>query len=370
MSIDTIYRSFLAYLAESGIAAVLSHYTGVACAFSGGADSALLLTLLHRYCQENEYPLTAVHIHHGIRGESADSDAVFSEIFCRERNIPFQLCRVDVPRYAAEHHCGIEEGARILRYRAIENAVPDSYAIAIAHNATDQVETVLFHLCRGSGLDGLCGISPVRGRIVRPLLFLPSDEIRTICKTEHIPLVVDETNLTNDCTRNYIRHEIVPRPGGYRFLVDRDLFTFTKDRVTTANEVIFYPTGEGSWENERYFLTLTRTSRENQEKRIDMRENIYKKSMQERIDFAKIKGVLRVRTRTEGDTIRYGGMTRRVKKLFSDRKLPLAVRDTLPILLDDDGIFWLPGFPLRDGLSVSNDFAADEILLCLWEKAF
>ena len=92
--------------------------------------------------------------------------------------------------------------------------------------------------------------------------------------------------------------------------------------------------------------------------------------MQQRIDFAKIKGVPRVRTRTEGDTIRYGGMTRRVKKLFSDRKLPLAVRDTLPILLDDDGIFWLPGFPPRDGMEVPDDSTTDAIALCLWEKAF
>lgn len=461
MSIDTVYRSFCNYLTGSGIAGVLSRCDGVACAFSGGADSALLLTLLRRYCAENDCPLTALHVHHGIRGEAADADAAFSETFCGERNIPFRLCRVDVPQYIAEHHCGLEEGARILRYRAIENAVPEKYAIATAHNATDQVETVLFHLCRGSGIDGLCGISPVRGRIVRPLLFLPSDEIRAVCAAERIPYVVDETNLTNDCTRNYIRHEIVPRlekvhpgvenavrqmaeliredsrvlagiadevltgdpgradllalsegirsrvlrtmyekasgrtelarrhidamtellrggrvngalslPGGICFRLERDSVTFTKERDAVVNETVFYPSGEGIWENERYFLTLTRASQKNQENRAAARENIYKISMQQRIDFAKIKGVPRVRTRTEGDTIRYGGMTRRVKKLFSDRKLPLIVRNTLPILLDDDGILWLPGFPPRDGTGVPNDSPADAMVLCLWEKHF
>lgn len=461
MSIDTVYRSFCVYLTESGIAQVFSRCDGVACAFSGGADSALLLTLLRRYCLENGYPLTAIHVHHGIRGRTADSDAAFCEAFCAARNIPFRLCCVDVPQYTAEHHCGMEEGARILRYEAIENAVPEAYAIATAHNATDQVETVLFHLCRGSGLDGICGISPVRGRIVRPLLFLPSDEIRDVCAAESIPYVVDETNLTNDCTRNYIRHEIVPRlervhpgvenavrqmtelvredmrvldgiadevlakapgradlialpegirsrvlrtmykrasgrtelarchidsvtalmksgrtngvlslPGEICFRLDREYVTFTQEQTVAANEPVFYPSGEGIWENERYFLTLTRTSQKNQGKRVDIRENIYKISMQQRIDFAKIKGVPRVRTRAEGDTIRYGGMTRRVKKLFSDRKLPLAVRDTLPILLDDDGIFWLPGFPPRDGMEVPDDSTTDVIVLCLWEKAF
>lgn len=461
MSIDTLFRSFCFYLTGAGIVNVLSHCNGVACAFSGGADSALLLTLLKRYCDENDYPLMALHVHHGIRGKKADADAAFSAAFCEERSIPFQLCRVDVPQYIAEHHCGLEEGARILRYRALEHAVPKGYGIATAHNATDQVETVLFHMCRGSGIEGICGISPVRGRIVRPLLFMPSDEIRSVCATEKIPYVVDETNLTNHCTRNYIRHEIVPRlekvhpgvenavrqmtelvredarllggiadevllgnpgraalvalsegirsrvlramyerasgrtelarrhidamtellqsdrtngtlslPGGVCFRLDRDFVTFSEAREENENEVVFYPSGEGIWENERYLLVLTRTSKKNQEKRVAINENIYKISMQQRIEFAKIKGVLRVRTRLEGDTIRYGGMTRRVKKLFSDKKLPLSVRNTIPILLDDEGILWLPGFPPRDGTGVPDGSPADAIVLCLWEKAF
>lgn len=466
MSNDEVYHAFCTYLCDSGIADVLAGAAGVACAFSGGADSTLLLILLEKYCRTASLSLQAVHVHHGIRGAEADRDAAFCAQFCEKRNIQFSLCRVDVPRYAALHKCGIEEAARILRYRALEGAVPVDFCIATAHNATDQVETVLFHLCRGSGLHGLCGIAPVRDRLIRPLLFLSSDAIRVLCHKESIPYVIDETNADTTYTRNYIRAEIVPRlsvlnpaldtavfhmtsllredecildseterivaekpnrqrfielpvgirsrvlrrmyadicangdltmrhiramtaallseqphtmidlPGGIRFYVDRDTVRFEKsDRHhKTDKEKIEekrYPVGSGIWENDRYLLTLTNLSslsQKKEEKSQDVSENIYKISMQEQIDFAKIKGVLCVRTRIAGDTIRYGGLTRRVKTLLSDRKLPLAVRDALPVVTDDAGIVWLPGFPLRDGMAPCAE-SGEICLLRLYEK--
>ncbi len=178
-------------------------------ALSGGADSVALLLLLQELQPQFGYDLQAIHIHHGIRGAEADRDAIFCEALCKNRQIPFFCHYVDVPAFAAAQKLSIETAARILRYEALQRFAPTGW-IATAHHADDEAETMLFHLMRGCGLNGLCGIPPKRGRIIRPLLGISKDELLAYLQTQGQDFVTDSSNLTEDAARNRLRHRILP----------------------------------------------------------------------------------------------------------------------------------------------------------------
>ena len=154
-------------------------HKGVTVALSGGADSVLLLLLMTRLASKEGFFLSAVYVHHGIRGSEADADAAFCAALCMREQIRYTCIRVNAPDYPKEHKIGIEEAARILRYQAIDEALKYfSAEIAVtAHHAGDNLETILFHLARGSGITGLSGIPPRRNHYVRPLLLLEKREI-------------------------------------------------------------------------------------------------------------------------------------------------------------------------------------------------
>lgn len=184
----------------------------VLCGYSGGADSTALLHLLRSFCAENKIRLSAVHVNHMIRGETADRDQTHCMRFCQEQRIEIFIRNVNIPEIAAAENMGIEETARRERYR-IFNALSDSEGfgrIAVAHNAGDNLETVLFNLLRGTGIRGLCGIPPVRENIIRPLIECSKNEITGYCVENRLDYVSDETNFDLAYTRNFIRREIVP----------------------------------------------------------------------------------------------------------------------------------------------------------------
>lgn len=178
---------------------------------SGGADSVCLLFVLLEYAKRVPLKLAAVHINHGLRPDAGD-DAAFVEKLCRQEGIPFFLREVDVNAFAASEKYSAEEAGRILRYRAFREiaAFLSADRIAVAHNGNDQAETIMFHLFRGSGPRGLCGIPPVREEIIRPLLCLQRDEIEGYLKKRGITFCTDNTNLEDDYTRNRIRHYVLP----------------------------------------------------------------------------------------------------------------------------------------------------------------
>ena len=183
---------------------------------SGGADSVCLLHMLSKHRRLLDIKLLAVHIHHGIRGESADRDAAFVEEMCRREDIPFFLYKYNIPALAKERGLSEEEAGRNARYEAFskcleENGVLASGKIAVAHNKDDLAETMLFNLVRGAGLKGLKGISAVRNNIIRPVLCLERQEIEEYIKANKLEYIVDETNLTEEYTRNKIRLNIMPR---------------------------------------------------------------------------------------------------------------------------------------------------------------
>lgn len=181
---------------------------------SGGADSVCLFLILCELAEEMQLCLTAVHVNHGIRKEEAEKDAEYVECLCKERKVPFVLVQEDVKAYAEREHVSEEEAGRNVRYQAFERVLnqhgsPDG-KIAVAHNANDRAETMLFHLFRGTGLAGASGIKPVRGHIIRPLLCLRREEIETYLKEKQISFCIDRTNMEDTYTRNRIRNHIFP----------------------------------------------------------------------------------------------------------------------------------------------------------------
>ncbi|MDD6810384.1 MAG: tRNA lysidine(34) synthetase TilS [Lachnospiraceae bacterium] len=178
---------------------------------SGGADSVCLLYMLWELSKEIHFRLVAVHVHHGVRAE-ADEDAAYTGQLCQQLGVPFFLKRVDMYAYAKENSLSPEEAGRQLRYQAFEEVLSEEGGgkIAVAHNNNDRAETMLFHLFRGSGLKGLCGIRPVRRNIIRPLLCLERTEIEAYLAEKEIAFCIDCTNDEDTYTRNKIRHHILP----------------------------------------------------------------------------------------------------------------------------------------------------------------
>lgn len=185
---------------------------GVVAGVSGGADSVCLLYVLTEYQKQVEFSLTAVHVEHGIRGGESLRDAEFTRRLCQELQVPCRVVQADVRGMAKQQGLSLEEAGRAARYRIFEEIRQETGAkrIAVAHNQNDQAETVLLNLARGSGLKGLGGIRPVRGRVIRPLLFTSRETIQEILLKAGLSWRTDRTNLTLEYTRNRIRLSVLP----------------------------------------------------------------------------------------------------------------------------------------------------------------
>lgn len=194
------------FIAENNM---LSHGDYVICGLSGGADSTCLLLVLCRLREKLGITVEAVHINHSLRADESDRDEAFCRELCSRLQIPFTAVSCDVSAYAQEHSLSIEEAARKMRYAAFDK-ISVGKKIATAHNAGDNLETVILNLIRGTALKGLTGIPPVRGNIIRPLLTVTRDEIEKFLALEGQTFVTDSTNLSDDYTRNKIRHRIIP----------------------------------------------------------------------------------------------------------------------------------------------------------------
>lgn len=178
---------------------------------SGGADSMALLHLLYTLRTELALTLTVCHVNHGIRGQEAERDEQAVLEYCKLLKVPCEVVRADVPALAAQRRVSIEACGRMVRYEAFKRlAAPDNAKIATAHTLSDSLETMLFHLARGTGLKGLCGIPPVRENIIRPLIEATRTEVEDYCSRNQVPYLTDSTNLLPDYTRNRIRMEVVP----------------------------------------------------------------------------------------------------------------------------------------------------------------
>lgn len=184
----------------------------VLCAVSGGADSMCLLHFLSTNAEALGIEVCAAHFDHHLRGEESARDRAFVEDWCRDHGIPCAVGEANVAQYAAENGLGIEEAARKLRYAFLFDAARKlrCLRVATAHNCDDNAETLLINLIRGSGARGLCGIPPVRGKLIRPLLCMTRAEIEAYNEKNGVPYVTDSSNLTDEYTRNRLRHKAMP----------------------------------------------------------------------------------------------------------------------------------------------------------------
>lgn len=183
----------------------------IAVGVSGGADSVALLRFLAALRPQFGWDLVVCHIHHGLRGAEADRDECFVRALAEQLGLPCAVSRIDAAALALRDHISVEEAGRMARYAFFAQTAGEGGRIATAHTLDDSIETVLMNLVRGTGLRGLCGIPRIRGNIVRPLLDCTRAEVEDYLGALGQSYCTDSTNLTDDYTRNRIRHDIIPR---------------------------------------------------------------------------------------------------------------------------------------------------------------
>ena len=428
-------------LAKAGVN--LTERDGVLVAYSGGADSTFLLRVLLVLRDKIGFPLSALHVEHGIRGEESRSDAEFCKKTLAELGVPLTVVSVDVPATCRETGESIETAARRLRYEALQKGLADNgfKYIATAHNRDDAAETVLFRLLRGCGTEGAAGIPVTRGNVIRPILDVPSNTIRDTLTALGIPFVCDSTNADPFCARNYLRHEILPRlahltpdpgrmlyecavrfreddaylqgiaaavpetdrtrrsllaslpdpvlkrvlfteyarissempeavhidaasaqirkksdgsvafPGGISFSCVGDLATFKKNETEPSRgPVELYPgVNKIGFSGDTVGFSVCRNAAE-----TIASSNVYNLSKKVILSSATIEGTVVVRPPAPGDRIVYGGMTHEVRTVLSSHRVPREIRRDYPIFADNTGVFWIPGFAVREGCDGRN----------------
>lgn len=187
---------------------MLSDGDTVLLAVSGGADSMLMLDFFDSNKELLGIQIKVAHVEHGIRGQESINDAEFVKRCCDKRGIEFHILSIDAVKEAKEAGESVEAYSRKRRYEFFDTIACDK--IATAHNLTDNVETIIFRMARGTGIKGICGIPPVRGRIIRPLIEIPSKDIRLYCDSNTISYRIDSTNSDTVYSRNKIRNDILP----------------------------------------------------------------------------------------------------------------------------------------------------------------
>lgn len=183
---------------------------GIVLAVSGGVDSMLMAEFFDR-CRPA--PLAVAHVNFTLRGEESDGDESFVRRWAASHKIPFYCRRFDTLNHAREQGVSVEMAARDLRYRwfeALRQGLQFDY-IAIAHNANDQAETVLLNWTRGTGLRGLCGMQPLKGHLLRPMLSFSRARILEYAEKAGIRYREDATNASDAYSRNKIRHHVIPQ---------------------------------------------------------------------------------------------------------------------------------------------------------------
>ena len=397
--------------------------------FSGGADSVVLMHALSGFLGNDR--VCAVHINHMLRGADADADEEFCRAFCEKENIPFRAVRIDVAALCGGK--GFEEAARDVRYRVFEEtaAAFGCSTVSLAHTASDNLETMLFHLCRGAGAAGLSGIPPQRTlgnvRVVRPLLDATREDILAYAEENGLSYQTDATNADTAYTRNFIRAEIVPllkkvnasAEENARYAADairemRDLTDETAERFLRENDPLtvssletlappilhavltkaYQNAGGGTLPRSQAdalsalirehktgasvslsggitakidgaFLRFSTEAVENHafdgaiplvfgENRLSDFQYIYIGTAPTRcFRFSASAEIterslptLFARARREGEAYRFGGMTRKLKKLLCGKSM---LEKNRPLICDGDGIVWHPDFPVADG---------------------
>ncbi len=178
-------------------------------AVSGGMDSMAMLNLF----AESGFTIAVAHANFQLRGGESDEDERWLGEYCHKRNIPFHSTRFNTNNYATTQGLSIQMAARELRYEWFGKLreVEKMDWVATAHHHNDSIETILLNLAKGTSLNGLKGIAPVNGHLIRPLLFATRLELANYVAEQSLPWREDESNQSDDYQRNFIRHLVVPK---------------------------------------------------------------------------------------------------------------------------------------------------------------
>ena len=233
----------------------------VAVGLSGGEDSVCLLDVLYKEKENLGIDLVAINVEHGIRGESSVKDSEFCQKLCDGYGIKLYRYTVDAPKLVKEKGYTLEQAARILRYDCFFDCIGKGLCdkVAVAHHASDQAETVLFNILRGSATTGAKGISAFSydGKVIRPLLNVTKDDIKKYVAENGLKYVTDESNDDTNFTRNALRLKVFPvlnelfpncESAIVRFAAasaadDEYLYNAAKNHVKTANNFCTIATG-------------------------------------------------------------------------------------------------------------------------------
>lgn len=181
-------------------------------AVSGGRDSMVLLDFLAELSRERGFCVAVAHFNHHLR-PAADADEEFVRRQAADYGVPFYTDGTDVAALCRAEGLSTEEGARKARYAWLERLCRETgaAAVATAHHLSDQAETVLLNLVRGSGMEGLRGIAVRRGMVIRPLLMCSREELDAYAEARKLPHVEDESNEDVHFARNRLRREVMPQ---------------------------------------------------------------------------------------------------------------------------------------------------------------
>ena len=202
-------------------------------AVSGGADSMVMASLF----REAGLQFAIAHCNFHLRGKDSDRDMQFVKETAEQWQIPLFICEFDTLEIQKNSGKSVEMVARELRYNWFSEIMADFDHLVTAHQATDAAETQLLNLCRGTGLKGMCGIPPVNGRIIRPMLVFTAQEIRQYAENHHLKYVEDYTNHDERIARNRIRHSVIPQ---LEILNPQFLQTNTRSRHILQQQYAYY----------------------------------------------------------------------------------------------------------------------------------
>lgn len=199
-------------------------------AVSGGPDSISLLHLLHSVKEELHISLVVAHINHCLRGDESDKDEVYVKEICKKLKVECFVRRADIHSIAEKNGVSCETAGREVRYEFFSELLKEIKAdkVALAHNANDQAETVLMRIMRGTGMEGLVGIKPVRDKVfIRPLINIKRSEIEEYCLENNLRPRIDKSNMENIYSRNKVRLELIP------YIQEN----FNRDIISTINRL-------------------------------------------------------------------------------------------------------------------------------------
>lgn len=179
---------------------------------SGGPDSLTMLHLLKELQDELDFSLHVAHVDHSFRGKEAEEEASWVKETAAKWGLPCTVTKVNVPEIAREQGVSAQEAGHLVRKKFFLGLLEKLGAqkIALGHQADDQAETVLMHFLVGAGLEGLQGIVPLNGPMIRPLIFLRRAEIETYCRENSLEPRRDPSNKKDIYLRNKIRQQIIP----------------------------------------------------------------------------------------------------------------------------------------------------------------